>query len=191
MEYRQVLSRGGAACALLAAASLIPGMAAGAEQEPLRAVAAIKSCTDDPAVKGRLELVERPSLEGVKLVDVTLQVQGLSDGKHAVHIHEAGNCTPCSEAKGHFDPGPAGKSSPDGNHPYHSGDLVNVEVKGAVGTMKTTTSRITLSPGPLSVFDQDGSSIIIHTDPDTYCPEGEIKGCAGGARAACGVIEPQ
>jgi Cu-Zn family superoxide dismutase len=178
-----------AVCAALAAL-LGAGPAAGA-QDPMRATAVIGSCTDDPAVKGRVELVERPSAEGVKLVDLTLEVQGLPDGKHAVHIHEAGSCTPCSEAKGHFDPGPAGKSSADGNHPYHSGDLVNVEVKGAVGKLQTTTSRITLSPGPLSLFDKDGSSIIIHTDPDTYCPEGEIKGCAGGARAACGVIEPR
>jgi Cu-Zn family superoxide dismutase len=179
--------RSGLAVAL-AAVFVLPGAASGAEVA--RAVALIKGC-EDPAGKGRFELIERPSLEGIKLVDVTLEVQGLSDGKHAVHIHEVGACTPCSEAKGHFDPGPAGKSSPDGNHPYHSGDLINVEVKGATGIMKTTTSRITLSAGPLSVFDKDGSSVIIHTDPDTYCPEGEIKGCAGGARAACGVIEKQ
>jgi Cu-Zn family superoxide dismutase len=108
---------------------------------------------------------------------------------HAVHIHETGNCSPCSGAKGHFDPGPASKSSPDGNHPFHSGDLVNVEVRDGVGSMYTTTSRITLSPGPLSLFDGDGSAFIIHVDPDTYCPEGEVKGCAGGARAACGIIE--
>jgi Cu-Zn family superoxide dismutase len=176
------------ACAALAAALGLPGMA-GAQQEPVRASAVITSCTGDPAVKGRMQLVERPSVEGVKLVDVTLEVQGLPDGRHAVHIHEAGNCTPCSEAKGHFDPGPAGKSAPDGNHPFHSGDLINLEVKGATGTMQTITSRITLSPGPLSVFDKHGSSVIIHADPDTYCPEGEIKGCAGGARLACGVIE--
>jgi superoxide dismutase, Cu-Zn family len=175
--------------AALASALALPGVAGSAEPV-VRAAAVIKGC-DDPGVSGRLELVERPSLEGVKLVDVTLEVQGLSDGKHAVHIHEVGACTPCGEAKGHFDPGPAGKSSPDGNHPYHSGDLINLEVKGATGTMTTTTSRITLSAGPLSVFDKDGSAVIIHSDPDTYCPEGEIKGCAGGGRAACGVIEKQ
>ena len=55
--------------------------------------------------------------------------------------------------------------------------------------MQTLTSRVTLSPGPLSVFDEDGSAVIIHVDPDSYCPEGEAKGCAGGARAACGVID--
>jgi Cu-Zn family superoxide dismutase len=92
-------------------------------------------------------------------------------------------------AGGHFDPGPSGNPSPDGNHPFHSGDLINVEVKRGFGVMRTTTSRITLSPGPLSVFDVDGSAIIIHALPDTYCPGGEVAGCAGGARAACGKIE--
>ena len=57
------------------------------------------------------------------------------------------------------------------------------------GFLRTDTSRVTLSPGPLSVLDEDGSAIIVHVDPDTYCPEGEVAGCAGGARAACGIIE--
>ncbi len=55
--------------------------------------------------------------------------------------------------------------------------------------MKTVTSRVTLSEGPLSLFDEDGSAFIIHVDPDSYCPDGEEAGCAGGARAACGIIE--
>jgi Cu-Zn family superoxide dismutase len=154
----------------------------------VRAVATIESC-DDAAVSGTAEFIERPSSEGVKLVDVTIHVKGLKPGKHAVHIHETGSCTPCSAAKGHFDPGPHGFSSPDGNHPFHSGDLVNIDVKAdGIGYLHTSTTRVTLSPGPLSLFDADGSSIIIHTDPDTYCPEGDVKGCAGGARAACGII---
>lgn len=169
--------------ALLCAAGL-------AQAQVVRASAAIAGCGDAfSGVSGRLDLIERPSAEGVKLVDVRLQVQGLPDGKHAVHIHETGACTPCGAAKGHFDPGPAGMSSPDGNHPFHSGDLINIEVRNGQGVMQTTTSRVTLSDGPLSLFDADGSALIIHVDPDTYCPEGEAKGCAGGARAACGVIE--
>lgn len=166
------------------------GAAAPSHAQAVRAFALIKGCGDAYAsVVGRLEMVERPSAEGVKLVDVRLNVQGLPDGKHAVHIHEVAACTPCGDAKGHFDPGPAGNSSPDGNHPYHSGDLVNIDIRNGQGTMQTTTSRVTLSDGPLSVFDADGSALIVHVDPDSYCPEGEAKGCAGGARAACGVIE--
>jgi Cu-Zn family superoxide dismutase len=140
-------------------------------------------------ITGVALLTERASEEGVTLVDVSIFIYGLSDGKHAVHIHETGNCTPCSAANGHFDPGPAGDSRPDANHPFHSGDLVNVNVVNGEGLMQTTTSRITLSPGPLSVFPDGGTAIIIHTDPDTYCPNGEVAGCAGGTREACGIIQ--
>ena len=167
-------------------ATLGPGVTSAA---PVRATADITGC-EDAAVSGTADLVEKPSDEGIKLVDVTIRVKGLKPGKHAVHIHETGNCTPCGEAKGHFDPGPHGFSAPDGNHPFHSGDLVNLEVKaGGTGVLHASTTRVTLSPGPLSVLDADGSAFIIHTDPDTFCPEGEVQGCAGGARAACGVIK--
>ncbi len=154
----------------------------------MKAEATIGGCSDS-ALSGMAVLKERKSEEGVKLVDIHLKVKGLSDGKHAVHIHETAQCEPCGDAKGHFDPGPHGFTNPDGNHPFHSGDLINIESKNGTGTMETTTSRITLSPGPLSIFDEDGSAFIIHTNMDTYCPEGIEKGCAGGARDACGIIE--
>jgi superoxide dismutase, Cu-Zn family len=161
------------------------------DTRPVRAIAKIAAC--DAAVTGPISgvarLIERPSAEGVKLVDIALRVRGLTDGKHALHIHAVGECSPCSMAGGHFDPGPSGNPSPDGNHPFHSGDLINVDVKKGFGSLRTSTSRITLSPGPLSVFDLDGSAFIIHAQPDTYCPAGDAAGCAGGARAACGKIE--
>ena len=34
-------------------------------------------------------------------------------------------------------------------------------------------------------------SILIHEKPDTFCPNGEGKGCAGGGRIACGIIRKQ
>ncbi len=153
----------------------------------ITAHAEISGCSD-PAITGRAELKEHRSEEGVKQVDVMLVVNGLSDGKHAVHIHETAKCEPCGAAGGHFDPGPYGMSNPDGNHPFHSGDLINLTSKNGKATLKTTTTRITLSPGPLSIFDTDGSAFIIHTNEDTYCPEGVAKGCAGGSRDACGII---
>ena len=155
----------------------------------LTAKATIGGCSDE-GITGTATLVEHPSKEGVKQVDIELQVSGMKPGTHAIHIHEVGTCSPCGAAKGHFDPGPASNSSPDGNHPFHMGDLINIHVKkDGTGTMKTSTTRVTLSPGPLSLFDDNGSSFIIHVKPDTYCPGGEAKGCAGGARAACGIIE--
>lgn len=144
-------------------------------------------------ISGVAVLRERPSPEGVKLVDVSLEVRGLTDGQHAVHVHETAACEPCSAAGGHHDPGPFGKTTPDApdyNHPFHGGDLVNLDVTGGVGSLNTTTSRFTLSPGRLSIFDEDGSALIIHTNADAYCDEeDELQpGCAGGARDACGVL---
>jgi Cu-Zn family superoxide dismutase len=165
----------------------VPGISAYGAR-PVTAWADIAGC-DGTDISGHALLVERPSSEGVKQVRVILLARGLPPGEHAVHIHETAACTPCSAAGGHFDPGPASLSSPDGNHPFHSGDLINLRVnRGGNGIMTTTTTRITLSPGPLSINDADGSAFIIHVDPDTYCPDGAVAGCAGGARAACGVI---
>jgi len=187
-----------ACLSLFAAAALaclsLPGYAA-----KVSATADIKGCTD-AGISGSATLREEKTDEGIKEVTVHLKVEGLSDGKHAVHIHEKGFCEPCSAAMGHHDPGPFGETRPDTagdtvpandiNHPYHMGDLINIQVKNGKGTMMHTTNRITLSAGRLSIIDEDGSSFIIHTNEDTYCDqESDLKkGCAGGSRDACGVI---
>lgn len=180
-------------CVLLLAMTVPEARANGEEKGPgeYTATATLYSCRYSWLPIGTAFLQERPSTEGVKLVDVVVQIRGgLESGRHAVHIHETANCHPCSAARGHFDPGPHSNSSPDGNHPFHAGDLVNIGIDhDGRGTMLTSTSRVSLSDGPLSVFDRDGSAIIIHTAADTFCPDGVEAGCAGGARAACGVIE--
>ena len=156
------------------------------------AMATIQGCADDNIVGSAL-LQESAGTEGIKQVDIYMLVRGLSDGEHAVHIHETAACEPCTAAGGHHDPGPHGKTTPDApdfNHPFHMGDLINLPVTDGVGEMRTSTNRITLSPGRLSIFDEDGSAFIIHTKKDTYCDhEEELEGgCAGGARDACGII---
>lgn len=184
----------------LSAIVLAMTASAAAAGDGLKATAEMKGCTD-PAITGTATLLEQTTVEGVKEVTVEMKVKGLKDGKHAVHIHEVASCEPCAAAGGHHDPGPFGQSRPDSatddvpardiNHPYHMGDLINLEVKDGVGTMKHTTNRVTLSPGRLSLFDENGSSFIVHTAVDTYCDEESDlkKGCAGGARDACGVIK--
>ena len=43
------------------------------------------------------------------------------------------------------------------NHPFHSGDLVNVNVgPDGNGVMTHVTSRVSLSSGKLSIYDVDG-----------------------------------
>jgi Cu-Zn family superoxide dismutase len=97
---------------------------------------------------------------------------------------------PFGGAGGHFDPGPFGNSNPDANHPFHMGDLPSLEANGAGrAVFEHRTSRITLSPGPLSLFDANGSAIIIHLNPDQGIPGPAGSGVSGGPRIACGLIE--
>lgn len=175
---------------LIANSCLVSTVQAG---EPKKGGALIYLCGEENTTPiGTATLVEHSSDEGIKQVDVNLTItSGLTTGKHGVHIHEAAVCTPCGDAKGHFDPGPESNSNPDGNHPYHAGDLNNVNIdSNGIGVLQTTTSRVTLSAGPLSIFDENGSAFIIHTNKDSYCPEGVVAGCAGGSRDACGIIYP-
>lgn len=154
-----------------------------------RAQATINSCTDGSEV-GSAALIETPSPEGVKNVTVMVSAAKLTPGKHAVHIHEVGACTACSAALSHVDLGPFGNNVPvTANHPYHSGDLINIVIgSGGSGFMTHVTNRIAVSSGPLSIFDADGAAIVIHALPDLYCPDTTNPNCAGGGRVACGVL---
>jgi len=140
-------------------------------------------------VYGRATLIQTGA-ELLPTVLVVVEVFGLEPGTvHGCHIHETGKCEPNFKAAGgHFDPGPYGMTNPDANHPFHMGDIPNlIADENGTAFFEHRTSRITLSPGPLSLFDGDGSAVIVHVDPD----EGTTgqKGGAGGARLACGVVE--
>jgi Cu-Zn family superoxide dismutase len=141
-------------------------------------------------ITGTADFVESQQGTG-KIVTITVTVSGLKAGPHGVHLHAVGKCTPdFAAAGGHFDPGPAGNPDPDANHPFHMGDIPQLTA-GATGkaTMKVVTTRVTLSDGPLSLFDADGSAIIVHGNPDQGITGEPRSGVSGGPRVACGVIE--
>jgi Cu-Zn family superoxide dismutase len=172
---------------IIASAVLLGAGAAAAQQStPMRAHADIKG----EGITGTAEFVERPNATG-KDVEITLNLTGLKPGRHGVHLHAVGKCTPDFAASGgHFDPGPASNTDPDANHPFHMGDLPNVEADASgKATMKAVTTRVTLSPGPLSLFDADGSAIIIHGNPDQMITGAPKSGVSGGPRVACGAIQ--
>jgi superoxide dismutase, Cu-Zn family len=156
-----------------------------AKSGAMRAVADIKG----EGIKGRAELVERKMGTGT-VVDVTVTVSGLKPGMHGVHLHAVGKCEPdFAAAGGHFDPGPAGNPDPDANHPFHMGDIPNLEAgQNGQGTLKAVTTRVTLSAGPLSIFDGDGTAIIIHGNPDQGITGEPKSGVSGGPRVGCGVF---
>lgn len=125
---------------------------------------------------------------------LSLNVSGLkADSAHAIHIHEKGNCSPQATFKnagGHYNPHEKshGMKHPEG---MHAGDMPNLKPddKGAIETQILNT-KITLMPlgtpnDRASVFDADGSAIVIHAGADDHVsqPSG-----AAGARIACGVI---
>jgi Cu-Zn family superoxide dismutase len=125
-----------------------------------------------------------------RLVQIHLTVSGLKPGQHGVHLHAVGKCeAPFTSAGGHYDPGPAGNPDPDANHPYHMGDLPNLTVGAdGKGQLDATTTRVTISDGPLTLADADGSAIIIHGNPDQGITGESKSGVSGGPRVACGVI---
>ena len=167
-----------------------------AAQRPVsRAQAIVKG----EGISGTIELREVMNAQlvhaghdtGTRAVEIIATVRGLKPGPHGFHLHAVGKCEPdFAAAGGHFDPGPAGNPDPDANHPYHMGDLANLVAGGSgVARMRTTTTRITLSGGPLSVFDADGTAIIVHGNPDQGKTGEPKSGLSGGPRIACGVIQ--
>jgi Cu-Zn family superoxide dismutase len=179
---------------IILASMVAVGGALAAQEKPqsasgagvVRAHAAIKG----EGISGTADLVESQQGTG-KVVTVTVSVTGLKAGLHGVHLHAVGKCTPdFAAAGGHFDPGPASNTDPDANHPFHMGDLPQINATGTgAATMKATTTRVTLSEGPLSLFDADGSAIILHGNPDQGITGEPKSGVSGGPRVACGVIE--
>jgi Cu-Zn family superoxide dismutase len=142
-------------------------------------------------ITGSADFTEMTYDTGVE-VEISLSAKGLTPGLHGVHLHAVGKCEPpaFTAAGGHFDPGPAGNTDPDANHPYHMGDIPNLRVGAdGSGTLQARTTRVTLSEGPLSLFDADGSAIIIHANPDKGITGEPKSGVSGGPRVACGVIE--
>ena len=124
---------------------------------------------------------------------VMADMQGLGPGGHAFIVHEVGACTPDFSAAGdHFNPTeeehgffhPAWKRGESGG--AHGGDLPNLYA-ASDGTARADflTDGITLDTGPRhSIFDADGSAIIVHERPDSYGAEESDT----GERVACGVI---
>ncbi len=123
------------------------------------------------------------------LVKIEVEASGLTPGRHGVHIHAIGACNPTggfASAGGHFNP--TGESHGlHGGDGAHAGDLHNLVVRpdGTVNFVLTTT-RASLIGGATTLFDLNGSALVIHAGEDDQ--ETDPTGNSG-ARVACGVIQ--
>ena len=132
---------------------------------------------------GSVELTQ--ALSGVL---IRLSVKGLPAGEHAFHVHAVGKCEPpFTTAGGHFNPGNK-KHGLMASEGHHAGDMPNLHIPSSGElTVEVVNDAITLEKGKTnSVFDADGSAIVIHASKDDY--KTDPTGEAGG-RIACGVIE--
>jgi Cu-Zn family superoxide dismutase len=171
---------------VLGAASTAPAMAAG--DGARHASATFIDATG--AAIGWASLVE----DATGIVHVNIHVNGVAPGRHGVHIHGIGACTPTfAAAGGHYNPlgDQHGLDNPEGPH---AGDLPNLTVNPhGIGHLDVTKDRVTLSDGPTTLFDTTpgsaGSAFIIHANEDDQVTDATNGG--SGARIACAVIHAE
>lgn len=168
----------------LSAALLVLIAASAASAKPLSASFAWARIVDaNGETVGAAVLTQKG--DGVR---VFAWARDLSAGEHGIHFHAVGRCDDAAfaSAGSHFNPQAKkhGLHNPDGPH---AGDLPNLEVReSGFGVLYATTDRVSLGAGPTSLFDADGSAVVIHAarDDQVTDPTGN-----SGPRIACGVIE--
>jgi superoxide dismutase, Cu-Zn family len=119
-------------------------------------------------------------------VRLVLEVENLTEGEHAVHLHENGDCSAAdaTSAGGHWNP-TDDEHGKRGENDYHAGDIDNMVVgEDGKGSLEMDVEGWTIGDGQGS--DILNKAVIIHADADDFTsqPSG-----AAGARVACGVIE--
>ncbi len=118
---------------------------------------------------------------GMKIV---ADIEGLTPGKHGIHIHENGDCSAPdgSSAGGHFNPREKEHAGHESMN-RHEGDLGNITADNNGKAHLDITDNVMTFEGTESIL---GKSVIVHEKEDDLKsqPSGN-----SGSRIACGIIE--
>lgn len=185
--YHAMRSLAAAASALLLTGCATLGLGGEADEpEALGPDATATLRSADGRVVGQVDIRDTPL--DAALLRVTLYGGVIDPGTHAFHVHETGQCEPdFTAAGGHYAPHGRqhGIMHPQGKH---AGDLPNIHLESTGRTeFEVLAHGLTTRPGAAgTLFDGDGSALVIHARADDY--QSQPAGDAGD-RLACGVIQ--
>ena len=123
------------------------------------------------------------------VVSLSATIRGLSEGTHAIHLHEKADCS-SDDGKstgGHWNPTFEPHGAWDDENGYHKGDIGNFEVgENGIGRVYFETDKwcIGCEDDTKNIL---GKAIIVHQGADDFVsqPSG-----AAGARISCaGILE--
>ncbi|KSA14137.1 MULTISPECIES: superoxide dismutase family protein [Maribacter] len=166
------------------------------EMEELMDEAENEMTEQDTVVKFMLEPKSDSNVKGEVIfteddgeVDMVAMLSGLSEGEHAIHIHQTADCTAAdgSSAGGHWNPTNEPHGKWGASEGYHKGDIGNFNAD-AEGNAKVEFST---DEWCIGCDDENknilGKGVIVHQGVDDYTsqPSGDA-----GARVSCaGIIE--
>lgn len=155
---------------------------------------ASESNTNQKTITVKMEPKSDSNLSGTVVFtqsgdNVTMKatINGLSEGKHAIHIHETGDCSAAdgTSAGGHWNP----TNQPHGKwgdaKGYHKGDIGNFKVDAnGKGAMDFSTDEWCIGCNDPQK-DITGKAVIIHAGVDDFTSQ---PAGAAGKRIGCGII---
>lgn len=152
------------------------------ETEEIKEITVEMQAKSDSELSGTVTFTEEDGE-----VTMEAEIQGLAEGRHAIHLHEFGDCSAedGSSAGGHWNPTDEPHGKWGAEEGYHKGDVGNFEVDAeGIG-------RLTFSTDEWCIGCDDetknivGKSVVIHDGVDDFTsqPSG-----AAGTRVGCGEI---
>ncbi|HEY5688902.1 MAG TPA: superoxide dismutase family protein [Yeosuana sp.] len=138
----------------------------------------------DSNVSGTVMFTEENSL-----VTMVAEMEGLTEGVHAIHIHEKADCSsPDGKSTGgHWNPTAQPHGQWGAEEGYHKGDIGNFTVDASgKGSVTFATDQWCIGCGD-ETKDILGKAVIVHAGTDDYVTQ--PTGDAGGRVSCAGIIQ--